>query len=88
MGASIQENGRTIILMEWELIVGLMELLIKEIGKIMRWTEKDYIPGKMGGFTKEAIRRVKNLDLAFIFGQMVKNFKVCGRMVCSMVKER
>jgi len=66
-------NSSTIILKEWENIVGLMEGVIMENGVIIKCTEKEFSSGQMAENMKVTTLKIKNKDLEYSFGLMGEN---------------
>lgn len=69
-----------------ESTLGLMEEDMKGTGKLIICMGKEFILGKMGGNMKVNTLMTRNKDTVSIYGLMVENTWVNGRMVNSMVK--
>ena len=74
------ETSLKIISMEKEFINGQMEKNMMEIGKIIRWKEKEIFIGEMGEFILEIIITIKNMEMGFLNGLMVENLLGSGTM--------
>lgn len=79
-------NGTTEKLKALEYVNGLMEKLMKVIGLIIRKMEWVFSNGLMGVNIVDTIEMIKNMVKVHMFGQMVENISVNGKMINVMEK--
>jgi hypothetical protein len=47
---------------------------LKEIGRIIKWMEKEFLNGQTEGLTKENIKMIKSMEWACLNGNNFKSF--------------
>ena len=73
--------------MVWEHINGLMDVNMKDSGKITNFMEKEYILGQMEESMMETILMTRKADLGHISGLMVEFMRAIGKMENNMDQE-
>lgn len=63
-----------------------MAELSPEIGKIIKWTERENSFGQTEEFTKVPMLRTNNTDMENLFGQMAENTEEIGETANRTVK--
>lgn len=84
----IKVNGKAKIGMDLEYKFGLMELNMKDIGKIIRLMGKESFGMLMETFLMVNGKMIRHMVTEFIFMLMEQNMKENGKMICNMVKEQ
>ena len=70
MEVNIRENGKMDYLMDLEYIVIIKIEYMKENGNMVILMELDYLNGEMEESILDILKMIKEMDLAFFFGQI------------------
>ena len=84
----IRENGRIIFLMGVVNILGLTAEDLLECGKITKFTAKENFTFRMGDFTMDSSKMIKNTESGLLAGQVEKYIKEPGKKKNNMEKVR